>query len=367
MTTELGARALNRALLHRQSLLRRQNHDPVAAVERLVGMQAQSPSAPYYGLWSRLAGFRPEHLSALLTDRALVRIVLMRGTIHLVSARDARALRPLVQPLLDRVLRTGANARSLAGLDLAEVTAAARELVALRPHGHRELGEALALRWPGRDPAALGNAVRTLLPLVQVPPRGLWGEGGQARHVTVDDWLCAPVSAEPDPDAMVLRYFGAFGPASVRDAQTWSGLTRLGEVVERLRPRLRAFRDERGVELFDLPGARRPDPDTPAPARLLAPFDNVLLGHEHRVRIIADEHRPKLATVNGVFPGTVLLDGFVAGTWRLAQRPGAATLLLTPYRRWSPAERDAAAVEALALLGFAAPGAEPDVRFGEPV
>ncbi|WP_241759129.1 winged helix DNA-binding domain-containing protein [Pyxidicoccus parkwayensis] len=361
----LSLRALNRALLERQLLLRRSKMPVLEAVEHLVGLQAQAPNAPYYGLWTRLQGFRQEELSTLLIDKHVVRLVLMRGTLHLVTGRDARMLRTLVQPLLERVLKTGSSySKKLVGMDLKALVAAGRAHVEAEPLTYTELGEKLAERWPDREPTALAQAIRLLAPLVQVPPRGVWGVGGLARCTTVDAWLGQPLDAAPSVDEMVLRYLAAFGPASVMDVQAWSGLTRLSEVVERLRPDLRTFRDEQGRELFDLPGAPRPDADTPAPVRFLPEFDNLLLSHADRTRVISDEDRKRTITPNGQVPGSLLVDGLFRGTWRLQQGKGTATLLIEPFKRLSAPEREEVTAEGERLLTFAAADASKrDIQF----
>ncbi len=362
----LGSRALNRALLARQGLLRRWTIPPAEAVERLVGMQAQAPDPPYVGLWTRLEGFRPDDLARLVEERAVVRIALMRSTIHLVTARDCLALRPLLQPVIERSFRGGFG-RRLEGVDDAALADAARALVEETPRTFAGIGAALGERWPDRDPAALSAAARTLLPLVQVPPRGLWGRSGPAAHTTAEAWLGRPLDAAPSLDALVLRYLAAFGPATVADVQTWSGLTRLRDVVERLRPGLLAFRDEGGRELFDLPDAPRPDPDTPAPARFMAEWDNVLLSHAERSRIVAGEHRGRVYTVNGVMPGTILVDGFVAGTWKMERSRGAATLRVEPFAPLAADDEAALAAEGERLLEFAAAETPArEVRFAAP-
>jgi hypothetical protein len=370
----LTPRALNRALLSRQLLLdqpslpadddARARH-VLETVEHLVGLQAQAPFPPYFALRSRLEGFRPDDLAALITSRRVVRIALMRGTIHLVSARDCLPLRRLVQPVIERGMRT-AFGKQLAGLDTEALAAAGRALVESEPLTFSQLGRALAERWPDYPPAALAQGVRAFVPLVQVPPRAVWGQAGQSRHTSAEHWLDEPVrpSAAQAPGLadLVTRYLGAFGPATVRDVATWSGLTGLKPLLEQLRPTLVTFRDEHGAELFDLPLAPRPDGDVPVPVRLVAEFDNLVLSHADRARVISPENSKRLYTVNGVIPGPVLIDGFVAGMWRLATSRDAATMtieLFGPMR-----EHDALVREAGRVLAFCSPGASHDIRFG---
>ncbi|WP_051811589.1 winged helix DNA-binding domain-containing protein [Kitasatospora sp. MBT63] len=312
----MGPRELGRALLARQHLLERSGADPLAMIRHLVGLQAQAaPEPPYLGLLSRIEGLRPEHLTAPIEDRRVVRIALQRGTIHLVTAEDCLTLRPLLQPVLDRGF--GSNwAKRLPGVDLDRVTARARALVEAEPMTFQHLGAELAGHEPGADPAALAQAARCRLPLVQVPPRGLWGRGGPAAHTTAEHWLGRPLDPAPAPDAMVLRYLAAFGPAGPADVQKWCGLTGLAAVLKRLAAQLVTFRDRAGRTLYDLPDAPRPDASVPAPVRLLAPFDNLLLSHADRTRVLPEEYRPRIMTQNGIVLGSVLVDGQVAGAWR---------------------------------------------------
>jgi hypothetical protein len=363
----LGPRALNRATLQRQLLLRRTELPPAAAIERLVGLQAQVPGAPYVGLWTRLAGFRPDDLAALITTRRAVRIALMRSTIHLVTARDCLALRALVQPVLDRDLfRNSTHGPHVAGINPDELSAEGRALVEQHPRTPKELGALLSQRWPGRAPASLAYAVRNLVPLVQVPPRGVWGASGQATHTTAESWLGNTRVTTLPIDELVLRYLAAFGPATVRDVQAWSGLTRLREVTDRLKPRLRTFRDERGDELLDLPEAARPDPDTPAPPRFLPEYDNLLASHADRARVVSDEDRKRIMTGNGMRP-TVLLDGRVAGTWKISRRPSAVMLDITPFRRLSAADTTALTREGTELITlFGEDDDHRDIRMTSP-
>jgi hypothetical protein len=327
------------------------------AVQNLVGLQAQEPRDPYVALWSRLDGFRPEELARLLEERRVVRIALMRSTIHLVTADDCLALRPLVQPVLDGEL---SRYRDLTGVDIEAVLAFARRLVAERPRSGRELRAALAERFPSHDAADLAYACRNLLAFVQVPPRGLWERSSQVVSTTAEAWLGRPLAAKPSLEQMVLRYFGAFGPATVADVATWSRLSGLREVVERLRRRLRTFRDERGRELFDLPDAPRPDPTTPAPPRFLPEYDNVLLSHADRTRFVSEEQRRAFSRGGGRSSGTVLYDGFVFGVW---QRRPDGILVRHPGRATKRALA-AIAAEGRRLLRLLAPDAdEPDVTF----
>jgi len=322
----LTARALNRATLARQLLLERTARPALDVIGHLVGMQAQEPHNPYLALWSRLDGFRPEELSQLLIDREVVRIVVMRGTVHLVTADDCLVLRPLVQPVLDKeIARHPEYSPALVGVDLAPVLAFVRELVADRPHSGRQLRAALADRFPEHHAPALAYACRNFLAFVQVPPRGLWGRSAQVSSTTAEAWLGRPLAVDPSIDDVVLRYLGAFGPATVADVAAWSRLTGFREVVERLRPRLRTFRDERGRELFDLPEAPRPDPDTPAPARFLPEYDNVLLSHADRTRFASDEDRRRLSAGERPVKGTVLHDGTTVATWWLDRPKGSPT------------------------------------------
>jgi hypothetical protein len=335
-------------------------------VEHLVGLQAQAPFPPYTGLWTRLTDFQPDELANALLDRQVVRIVLMRGTVHLVTAADACFLRPLIQPLLDRDLRTNTqHARHLTDLDLPKIAHTARLTLAERPHTAKELGTALAEHWPDRDPTALAHAARGLLPLVQVPPRAVWGRSGQTAYHTAEHWLNRELDPTPDPGRMIERYLAAFGPASIADMQTWSGLTRLREITETLD--LRTFHTHDGTELYDLPDAPRPDEDAPTPVRYLPEFDNILLSYADRTRIMTPEHRKRLFGVkNGVFPGTFLVDGLVRGAWRVAKQRKSAVLTITPWARTTKKDLTALTREGMRLLDFLAASAEnKDVHIDE--
>jgi hypothetical protein len=362
----LTRRELNRATLERQYLLRRVQMPAEELIEHLVGLQAQTPHTWYAGLWTRLVGFQPEGAATALAERRLVRIALLRSTIHLVSARDAVALRPLLQPMIERSMNNTFG-RHLVGLERAEVVAAGRACLDVQPLTFSRLGRELGRRWPDRDEASLAQAVRAWVPLVQVPPRGVWGKSGAAAHACLDTWVGPVAGRRSSVDDVVLRYLGAFGPASVRDVQTWSGLTRLGEVVDRLRPRLTTFADEHGVELFDLPDAPRPDPDTPAPARYLYDFDNLLLSHADRSRVVTDAYRGLDLDPHGPMPRLVLLDGFTAALWTVDVGRARAVLTVHPFAKLSTKDKSALTVEGESLLAFLAPKSQTHtVEFAGP-
>lgn len=356
MADTLGTRALNRATLARQMLLAREDATVADAVERLAGMQAQEPRPPYLGLWSRLTGFRADDLRAALHDRSVVRATMMRGTLHLVSAADYAAFRTPIQPMLDSALR--ALGKRAEGLDRAALVPAARELLLERPRTFNEIRALLQERFPNADDRALGHAVRMWLPLVMVPTGDRWGFPRTSEFTLAEAWLGAPPDASTAAEALVLRYLAAFGPATAADAQTWSGLPALGEVLDALRPRLRVFADERGRELFDLPDAPRPDEDVPSPARFLPEFDNLVLAYADRTRIISDEHRPALTTKNLRVRATFLWDGFARGVWETETKRKTATLRLRPFDRLPQEALRALTTEGDALLRFAEPEAK---------
>ncbi|MEV6441490.1 winged helix DNA-binding domain-containing protein [Amycolatopsis sp. NPDC051716] len=341
----MNVRALNRALLARQHLLER-TAEPVAAVlGHLVGMQAQAPLAPYVGLWTRTSAFRPDELAALITGREAVRASLMRGTVHLVLAEDARILRPLVQ----RVVASGCTGhfgRRIGDADLGAVVAAGRAWLEERPRTRRQLRDLLAERWPDHDAEALSYAVGCFVPTAQLPPRGVWGSTGPATLTTLDGWLGRPLAEKPPIEDVVRRYLRAFGPASVADVQAWSGLTKLREAVEPMG--LRTVRAESGELLYDVEDGLLPDPDTPAPARFLPEYDNVLLAHADRARVLPPERRVPLPPGNGASRGTLLVDGFYRADWRLH----SDGLEVTAQDRLTAGERAEIEAEGERLLRF---------------
>lgn len=386
-TERITTRGLGRALLARQHLLDRAALPAVDVVAHLVALQSQNPSSAYPALHARVAGFTPEDLAGPLLDRRAGRLALLRDTVHLVTEQDARWLWPLLAPVLRRHVTTGSQvSRDLRDVDLDDLRSAALDLFAAGPQTSMALGARLAERWPLVTPRSLAMGARGVLPLVQVTPRGVWGRSLATTWLPAWDWFGAgpqgvlgwaaeverdkgdPVSAQAD---LVRRYLAAFGPATVADVQQWSGLSRLAAAVDRLRPELVEVLHtdppgDRTRVLLDLPGAPRPPAGLPVPVRLLPDFDNLLLGHADRTRVVPAEVRPMLASRNGMPPGTVLVDGVVAGTWtlrreRLARSDGAprvrreaARLTVAPLRRLSRDERRAVRAEALVLARFVA-------------
>jgi len=346
--------ALNRGTLARQLLLERAPMSPYDAIGHLVGLQAQTATSWYLTLWSRLRDFDPGATGRLLEDRRIVRSWFMRATIHTVTDADAPDLRAFTQPTIERSVR-GKWADALAGIDLAEMDRAIRAFV-LTPRTPGELVAHLAERWPGPDALTLTNAAKAIVPLVQVPPRGVWGRSGMVRFAALDDWLGRPVPRRVDPAPIVRRYLAAYGPASVADAQTWSGVTRLREVFDRLRGELVVFRNTAGRELFDLPDAPRPDPATPAPPRFLADYDNLLLSHEDRSRFVDAAARQALAYRSGPIPGALLVDGRMVGAWHLRTEDMRTTVVIGLARDLSPEDEAAVRLEADAMLEFSRPG-----------
>jgi hypothetical protein len=362
----LSRRELNRGLLGRQGLLGRERRSVAGAVEWLVALQAQNPRDPYVALWTRLEGFDPHELGRMVAEREAVRMPLLRTTLHLVTARDCLSMAPLLRPVLERGFWTGSPfGRQVKGIDIDAVLAAGRELLDERPRTTAQLRALLGERWPTYDASSLAYAIHHLVPVVQVPPRGVWGGKGLPTWATAERWLGRPLDPAPSIDRLVLRYLAAFGPATVMDVQAWSGLTRLREVAERLRPQLRTFRDPDGHELLDLPDAPLPDPDTPAPPRFLPEYDNVVLGHADRTRIVPGDAIWKWEFPDTAFRSPLLIDGFVQAAWHLKQDRRSATLIVEPLAPLP--DPPAVEEEAARLLGFLAPEADRrEVRLAAP-
>ena len=295
----LTLRQLNRATLARQLLLERKPLSPADALERVAGLQAQWAPAPYVGLWTRTEGFRREALEKALLARRIVRAVLMRGTIHLVSARDYGTFATAVEA------PPWAN-----GVELADGVHDAARTFCATPRTRAEIAAIVDL--PLEDRA--WYVLRTQARLAHAPESGLWKPKGVTRYMTVEHEPADPAVARVE---LVRRYLAAFGPASRADVGVWSRLSApdIRAALDALEP-LRRFSDEHGRELLDLPRAPLPAADTHAPVRFIPRFDNLILSHKDRTRVIADEHRA-LTIDGGWVKSTILVDGFVAGTWEV--------------------------------------------------
>ncbi|SFB70421.1 Winged helix DNA-binding domain-containing protein [Nocardioides terrae] len=330
----LSARRLNRTLLHRQQLLSRGTGSPAELVRRLVGLQAQEPWSPYLSLAARLDGFDPHAVSRGLEDRSLVRLLTMRGTVHLLTPEDAVVLRPWVQPRMEQELRSAQNLRSVQGIDRDRFGEALRDALSDGPLPQRDLGPALAAAFPGADPTPLGGVARLAAPLAQLPPRGCWKASGGVVYDYVDRWTGLPL-AEPDVPAIVRRYLAAFGPATAADVTAWSGVTRLGPVLTAMDDLVR-HEDGSGRVLFDVAEGEIADEDAPAPVRLLGTYDNLWLSHAARDRVTTPEQRKAWMGANGGTGNVIIVDGALEGIWRVQDGRVDVTTLL---RTLTPAER----------------------------
>jgi hypothetical protein len=361
----LTLRDLNRATLARQMLLARAPVGATEAVQRLVGLQAQLAGPPYVGLWTRLTRFERGELARRIEERAVVRATMMRATLHLATAEDYLRFRPVLEPALSRALQAIPGQRTK-GFDLATLATDARRCLRGGPRTFAEIRASLAKRHPGLDVRAMGYAVRLHVPLVQVPGTGAWGFPSDPAFALAESWLGQPVGQSPDPRPLVLRYLAAFGPATARDFQTWSGLPALRDAIEALRPELRVRKGEDGRDLLDLPDAPLPSGDEPAPPRLLPEFDNLLLGHADRARIVPPAHRSRVFLPGLRVRATFLVDGFVRGAWRIERTRKAAALVIEPFASLRREERAALAEEGERLLRFVAEEAAAwEVRFAK--
>jgi hypothetical protein len=356
----IGRRELGRATLARQLLLERADIGVGEAIGALAGMQAQEPRPPFVGLWTRLGGFEPETLLAALRSGEVVRGPLFRATLHLVRASDWATFRPAAQPALTRALR-GLGKRA-DGIDLDAVADTARALLEEAPRTAAELRALLHAAHPAHEDRALAYAARTAVPLTIVATGDRYGYPRDPQFA-----LAEPRPPLGSAEDLVLRYLAALGPATVADAQEWSGVSGLAPVFEALRERLVTFTDERGRECFDLPGAPRPDPATAAPARYLPEFDNLMLGHADRTRLIADEHRRHLTTKNLRVNAIVLHDGEACATWSVKRAGKAATLELSPFRPLAKPALAELEAEAMDLLKAFEPTAKPAFSVGPPL
>jgi hypothetical protein len=352
--TTLSPRAINRATLARQLLLERETVPAVEVVSRLAGMQGQEPKHPYVGLWTRIADFEESELDQAVVERDVVRATFFRGTLHLLTAGDYLRFRATVSPVLEAGLKVLGERGE--GLEPAKVVAAATKLLAKEPLTFTEVRDALQVEFPEVNERALGFCTRMMVPLVMYPTDARWSWSANARFTPAEDWIGAKLHKRAEAQGLVTRYLRAFGPATPADFQTWSGLPKAKPLFDELE--LETFTDEAGKTLYDVPDGPRPDPDTAAPVRFLPEFDNLLLSHAKRERIIADEHKPAVYTKNLRVKATYTVDGLVAGLWTAEKKRGVATLTVTPFGRTLKKTMAELEREGTALLGFLEPDAK---------
>lgn len=349
--TTLSQRGLNRATLARQFLLERADVEPVRAIESLTALQAQSARSPFIALWSRIREFDADSLRRAIDRRKVVKSTLMRSTLHLTSARDYTLFRPALHASLVS-LAAGMLRGRMQDVDVDLVVKAVRGFLADEPRTFAEIFTLLEERFPDADVRALGYTARLHVPLVQIPAETRWSfPASPARFGLAEEWLGKTVPSDGPAKALVLRYLGSLGPATVADISNWTGLRGVREVVDGLN--VLRFRNEDGKEVLDLPDAPRPPADTPAPVRFLPEFDNIVLSGADRSRFMTKEQQRAIFTNNLAYAATFLVDGQVAGAWRVDRK--RKTLVVEPFATPKKATRDAVADEALALASFLDP------------
>jgi hypothetical protein len=359
----LTLRELNRATLQRQMLLERQTLTAPAAIERLVGLQAQLPSAPYVALWTRLRNFSRTDLARSIEDRLVIKATLMRATLHLFTAEDYVRFRTTLQPVMAGAATAIAKHRG-GDFDVDKLLKAARRFISEKPRTFAEISDMVTQLMPGQDVGAMRYTVRTHLSLVQVPIAGGWSYSNKPEFTLAESWIGQPISSKDNLRDLVLRYLVAFGPASVTDMQTWMGL-KLRETFEKLRGELRTYRDEGRRELFDLPDKSLPDGELPASVRFLPEYDNLLLSHNNRTRVIADGHRSRVYLPGLRVAATVLVDGFLRGSWKIERSRNVATLVVEPFESLTRRDRADLTEEGEKLVRFVeADSRSFEVRFG---
>lgn len=347
-------KALNRATLARQLLLRRERLPVETAVHRLLALQAQLPRPAVVGLWTRLEGLDRQAVARLFESRALVRGTTMRGTLHVMTAGDYLAFRACLQLGLDSGMRAILRERA-AALDMTALGRRA-EAYLKTPHNFEEIRAHLVAAFPGGDERAMGYAVRMGLPLVQVPGTGPWGFPARADFVSAKAWLGKAPAPCSSPDPLILRYLGALGPATVKDAESWLGLAGLAPAFDRLRPQLVIVGGTARAPLYDLPDAPRPDGGVPAPIRFLPEWDSLVVTRADE-RVVSRAHRPRVFLPGLRVAALVLIDGFAVGSWNVASARRAATLTIEPF---SPLPKRLASelkAEGESLLAFMEPDA----------
>jgi hypothetical protein len=361
----LTLRDLNRATLSRQRLLDRVPMPVVTAIEQLGGMQAQQAQPPYVGLWTRLKEFRREDLADRIADHTVIKATMIRATLHLVTAQDYVKFRTTIQPALAQASESIVKQRGTE-FEIDQVLAMARQFIAEQPRSFAEITAMFEEQMPGIDVGSLRYTVRTHVPLVQVPNDSLWSYPGNPQFTLAEPWIGQPISTEDHLRDLLFRYLAAFGPATLADFQKWSGLGKLKEAIEPFKPELVIYRDEKKRELLDLPNLPLPEADTPAPVRFLPEFDNLLLAHQVRTRVIDEAYHKQVYLPGLRVAATFLVDGFVRGTWKLEKTKNAAAIILTPFETLAPSDRETLAAEAESLVRFVESGAKTvEVRFAD--
>jgi hypothetical protein len=349
----LSLRELNRTTLARQFLLERADLPVVDAVTHLVALQAQLARPPYVGLWTRLVGFTRADLSTQIERKHIIKATFLRGTLHLLTAANYLQLRATLQPVLTSALDGIVKQRG-ARVDVPRLVEAARALMLERPCSFAQITTLLTGLVPDGDPGAMRYAVRTHLPMVQVPNQKGWSYPGNPQFTLADAWLGTTVpTSERRPD-LVKCYLAAFGPATVKDMETWSYLKDLQPVFDTLRSELVVYRSEPGrrSEVFDLPDSPIADEEAPVAVRFLPEFDNLLLAHQDRTRVVPRAYRSKVYLSGLRVAATVLIDGFVAATWITERVKQTASIIISPLEPLGKAVRAQLTDEAEQLVRF---------------
>ena len=364
MPETLTLRDLNRATLARQLVLVRADLSVSDALGRLIALQAQVPSAPHIALWSRLEGFGRALLTERLLDHSVVKATSLRATLHVLRADDYLHFRTTLAPIFESAMTAITKKRG----ELVEqdrLLDAVRPFIDKQPRTFVEISAFLAAKWPDHDIGGMRYSVRMLLPMLQVPQSDGWGFPGNPAFALAESWLGRSPEESPDQAGLVRRYLAAFGPATIADAQSWTGLVKLTPVFDAMRDELVVLRDETKRALFDLSDAPRPGGDIEAPVRFLPEFDNLLSGHKDRSRFIAAAQRQRVYLPALRVAPTVLIDGFVAGVWKIETEKKARRLVVELLAAASKATLRAVRQEAERLCCFVEPGSsscEVDVQ-----
>lgn len=355
----LSNRDLNRILLDRQMLLKRENVTPAEALTRLLVLQAQLPRAPFIALWDRIEGFQREDLLDAIRARQIVRSTLMRGTLHLANAADVLAFRHTIMPPRDILLPGGVRP----GPEVIEkALKLAAEHFATEPKDMDSVRQVFEAE--GVEPVRpIAWAARVMLPLVQAHADVAYGHTPGGEFVMAEAWLGKTPVPTPRPAALLRRYLAAHGPATPANFANWSGLSGAAAVFAEIEDELATFKDEKKRTLYDLKDAPQPSADTPAPVRLLPDFDTAVLIKENRGRIVPAEFEPLLTNRNLMVVPMILVDGFVAATWKTETKRKVTTVSVKTFGKLSAKDRKAIEAEAEALVGFIEPTTAAAVTF----